>query len=123
MDQQPDLPEQASFEDVSRGDVVDLTRYRQELALRAAVTGQESARKADQDGFDAALEVIRDLAMDGAEFSADDVRTFARAYAGPAVGAAFAAARRAGLIVCVGFGVSDAPSRHGGLQRRWRGAT
>jgi hypothetical protein len=96
--------------------------YRRDLIQRAADTGMQVAAYSDPDYQEAALAAIRDLAAMGAHFSADDVtRACGPAPSKAALGAAFRRAARAREIECVGFMTSDRVSRHGGLQRLWRG--
>lgn len=95
--------------------------YRAGLAKRAQETGRSRAIAADADGYEEALELIRDLAQSGEVFSADDVRARQRIGSPAVLGPAFKAARREGLIEPVGVDVSANVSQHGGLLRAWRG--
>jgi len=98
-----------------------LDTYRQELAEAAAESGMERSRTADLDGHAEALELIRELAWAGVTFDADDVRGRQRIGTPTVLGAAFREACRRGWIEPVAVGSSRSPSRHGSLQRRWRG--
>jgi len=105
-----------------RTDQASLADWARQLAEASRDAGQDAARRADPDAFEAALEAIRQLARNGGEFGADDVRALSRIpLLGSVTGSAFAAARKVGLIESVGFETSRSPSRHGGLQRTWRG--
>lgn len=73
---------------------------------------------------------IRQCAVSGREFTADDVRVLLSdgdrgvVDAHPnAYGARFQAARKAGRIVAVGARASDRPASHGRLLRVWRGSS
>ncbi len=95
---------------------------------RAVVVGRElrdagqatasDARPDDRAKVDAA---IRQLAALGREFSANDCRAL-HGVTGPVVGAAFTAARKAGLIRAVGFTTSDEAKTHAHPVRVWTGA-
>ncbi len=62
------------------------------------------------------------MAASGVTFTADSCRDALLEADHPnRVGAAFMAASRAGLIVCVGVEPSRTSTRHGGLLRVWRG--
>lgn len=67
---------------------------------------------------------IEQLAAEGMEFSADAIYALAGPPPHPnAVGAAFGSAARDGLIEFIRYGVASRASRHGGVQRIWRGTT
>jgi hypothetical protein len=98
-------------------------RWMQTFAERAKSTGQSTAAAADPEGFEWALEAIAGLADQGYPFDAADVRAAAGPFERPnVVGAAFSAARKAGLIEVAGYATSRTVSRHGALVRLWRGA-
>jgi hypothetical protein len=73
-----------------------------------------------------AMRAIEDLAGRGVPFSADALRDDPWSLPDPPHpsqwGALFRQAAAAGLIVQVGYVASRHPSRHGGVQRLWRGA-
>jgi hypothetical protein len=97
-------------------------RWMAALADRAKVTGQGGAAAADPEGFARALEAIAELSAEGEPFDSTDVRAVAGPFERPnVVGAAFSAARKAGLIEVAGYGASRTVSRHGSLVRLWRG--
>ena len=99
----------------------NLDTYRRELSSAATKAGMDRSRTADPDGHAEALGIIRDLARDGVTFDADDVRRRQRFGTPTVLGAAFREAARRRWIEAVEIGTSRAPSRHGALQRRWRG--
>jgi hypothetical protein len=97
-------------------------RWMSELGDRAKITGQSGAASADPDGFERALQAIAGLIEDGYPFDAADVRAAAGPFDHPnVVGAAFSAAKKAGLIEVAGYSASRNVSRHGSLVRLWRG--
>lgn len=70
--------------------------------------------------------VISDLAAAGREFTAEDVRERSGHPLGShdnALGAAMAAAARAGIIETVGYEQATRPEAHGRILRVWRGAS
>ena len=97
--------------------------YRASLADRAKTTGQGGrAVAADPEGFERVSKAIAELAEAGEEFTADDVRAWSGPISSPdVIGAAFSAAKKAGLIRVAGVTTSKAVSRHGGLVRLWEG--
>jgi hypothetical protein len=96
--------------------------YRASLTDRAKRTGQARAAQTDPAGFERALKAISVLAEFGNTFDAGDVRAWAGPFeTGNVIGAAFSAAKKAGLIRVVGVTTSKAVSRHGGLVRLWEG--
>ena len=96
--------------------------YRASLPNRAKVTGQAKAARTDPEGFERASRAIAVLAEFGNQFNADDLRAWAGPFESPdVIGAAFSAARKAGLIRVAGVTTSRAISRHGGLVRLWEG--
>jgi hypothetical protein len=96
--------------------------YRAELAERAKDTGQTRAATTDPEGFERASKAIAVLAELGHHFDAGDVRAWAGPFeTGNVIGAAFSAAKKAGLIRVAGVTTSRAVSRHGGLVRLWEG--
>lgn len=115
--------EQASFDiDARSPNERYADEYRASLATRAKVTGQKRAAAADPGGFQRASDAIATLAELGRPFDAGDVRAWARPFStGSVIGAAFSAAKRAGLIRVAGITTSKAVSRHGGLVRLWEG--
>jgi hypothetical protein len=97
-----------------------LELYRFDLAAHAAASGMEAAAAGDPDGFDLALSIIRRLASTRIDFSADDVQREAP-IGSNSIGAAFACARRAGIILAVGYRPSSRQTRHGNPIRIWTG--
>lgn len=70
-----------------------------------------------------AWRALETLAWSGRPFTADDLLKLVQLPDAPCrVGGLFMAASRSGLIECVGAVPSRRASRHGGLQRQWRGA-
>ena len=101
---------------------LDLERYRAALVNRAADTGMEVAGRSDPDYQEAAFTAIQDLARSGDVFSSDEISAILGPAPSPgAIGAAFRRAARAGVIEACGYTTSKRVSRHGGLQRLWRG--
>ena len=101
---------------------LDFERYRAALISRVAETGMSAAASVDPDYQEAAFVAILDLAQRGDVFSADTVTAVVGPAPSPgAIGAAFRRAARAGAIEACGFTTSKRVSRHGGLQRLWRG--
>jgi hypothetical protein len=95
--------------------------YRASLAARAKTTGQGRAVHSDPEGFERASRAI-ELAKLGRPFDAGAVRAWAGPFeTGNVIGAAFSAAKKAGLIQVAGVTTSKAVSRHGGLVRLWEG--
>jgi hypothetical protein len=115
--------EQASFDiDVRSANERYADEYRASLASRAKVTGQGRAAAADPERFERASKAIATLAELGRTFDAGDVRAWAGPFStGNVIGAAFSAAKKAGLIRVAGVTTSKAVSRHGGLVRTWEG--
>lgn len=96
--------------------------YRASLAAQAKGTGQGRAVNADPEGFERASNAIVALAALGSPFGADEVRAWGGPFQFPnVIGAAFSAARKAGVIRSAGVTTSKATSRHGGLVRLWEG--
>lgn len=83
------------------------------------------ARAATHTGWRLVVDrVIEDLARSGRPFTAEDVRARSGDPLGSspaAMGAAFSAAHRAGLIVPVGFDVAKRPEAHCRPIRVWQG--
>lgn len=100
---------------------VNLEGYRAEMITAAADAGLRSAASADPDYVEDALEAIERLAATGQDFGADEVRALLGGVSRPSLGAAFRRASSLGLIRPVGVRSSSSVSRHGGLQRVWRG--
>jgi len=115
--------EQASFDiDARSPNERYADEYRASLSDRAKRTGQGRAVQTDPEGFRREARAIAVLAEFGNQFSADDVRAWAGPFESPdVIGAAFSAAKRAGLIRVAGVTTSKAVSRHGGLVRLWEG--
>jgi hypothetical protein len=110
-----------SIEDERQLDIfsaIDEGRRRRDDGMRAALHNTDVRWRS------AADQAIRDLAATGLEFTAEHVRERVGVIAAPpqALGAVFNAARRAGIIVPVGYATATRPERHGGLLRTWRGA-
>jgi len=81
--------------------------YRASLSARARVTGQSRAAKTDPEGFERAFQTITTLAELGRQFDAGDVRAWAGPFeTGNVIGAAFSAAKKAGLIRVAGYAPS-----------------
>lgn len=96
--------------------------YRAALADRAKGAGQTRAVHTDPEGFERASNAIAELAKLGRPFDAGAVRAWAGPFeTGNVIGAAFSAAKKAGLIQVAGVTTSKAVSRHGGLVRLWEG--
>lgn len=87
-------------------------------ALRDA--GQAVASAAHPDERAKVDAAIRRLAAMGREFSSNDARGL-HGVTGPVVGAAFTAARKAGVIRAVGFTTSTDPGTHAHPVRTWIG--
>lgn len=115
--------EQASFDiDARSPNERYADDYRTSLAKRAKLTGQAKAARTDPEGFERAAKAIAVLAEFGNGFSADDVRAWAGPFESPdVIGAAFSAAKKAGLIRVAGTTTSKTVTRHGGLIRLWEG--
>ena len=95
-------------------------------ADRRGLEGQRVALNASDVRWKSAAEAaLRELAASGAEFTADDLHDRVQHLASSphALGAIIGTAARRGEIVCVGVSTSTRASRHGGLQRRWVGAS
>lgn len=108
--------------DVLTGHTVCVECERKSIAQ--AVAGRDrgqaiasAARPSDRAKVDPA---IRKLAATGEVFSANDARDL-HGVAGPVVGAAFTAARKAGLIKSVGFVTSTEARTHAHPVRTWVG--
>lgn len=91
-------------------------------ALAAKARGQATATTANPYGFARVGAVIRQLAATGQPFDANTARPL-HGETGPIVGAAFTAAKAAGLIEQVGDTTSTSTSTHGHRVYRWRGTT
>jgi hypothetical protein len=115
--------EQAAFEiDARSANERYADEYRASLADRAKRSGQARAVQTDPEGFERAARAIAVLAEFGNQLSADDLRAWAGPFESPdVIGAAFSAAKKAGLIRVAGTTTSKAVSRHGGLMRTWEG--
>ena len=115
--------EQASFDiDARSANERYADDYRASLASRAKVTGQARAIQTDPEGFRRAARAIAVLAEFGNQFDADDVRAWAGPFESPdVIGAAFSAAKKAGIIRVAGTTTSKSVTRHGGLIRLWEG--
>jgi hypothetical protein len=98
--------------------------YRDDLIDTVRRTGEQAALSFDRDWSDEAIEALERLAADGIQFTADHLIELVGEPASPnAIGSVFGKAARAGLIRCVGYTTSRRITRHGGLQRIWRGRT
>lgn len=99
---------------------LDLLAYQRQMSESVRGAGEGGSRRSDPDGFALVLAAMAAIAEEGWIFTSDDVR----ARVGPGyegvMGAAFATARREGWLEAVGFGISKAVTRHGGLLRQWR---
>lgn len=82
--------------------------------------GQEQATDAHPDDRARVDAAIRDAAATGRPFSANSIRDV-HGCTGGVVGAAFSAARKAGLIEAVGDDDSTGASAHGHRIYQWRG--
>lgn len=91
-----------------------------ESAQRLRDRGQAQALAAHPDERARVEAAIRKLAATGREFSANEARGL-HGVSGPVVGAAFTAARKAGLIRAVGFTTSTDPGTHAHPVRTWIG--
>lgn len=87
---------------------------------RLKSAGQSIATNAHPDEHSAVMAAIKSLAASGRVFSSNDARPL-HGVSGPIVGAAFTAARKAGLIEAVGFTTSTEPGTHAHPVRTWRG--
>ena len=96
------------------------TRARVVAAIAARDQGQAVASDAHPDERARVDAAIRQLAATGREFSANDALPLHNV-TGPVVGAAFTAARKAGLIRAVGFTTSAKPGTHAHPVRTWIG--
>jgi hypothetical protein len=94
-----------------------LEDYARKLGERGRDTGMAAAKAAEDPEWVALVEAYLWSLLPGDVTDADEIRTLF----GPslAVGSILSHAQKAGWIRCVGFAVSTAPSRHGGLIRRW----
>jgi len=109
-------PTQLAFDDLLDGCA------RRDAGVAAAGLGTPAAL--DSVWRQAARDVVHNLAATGAEFSAVDVRYRAGDPPVPnMLGAAFLAARKARLIVRVGFTTNPIPSAHARTIATYRGAT
>ena len=97
---------------------LDLYQLRLTDAVREA--GQDAARRAAPDAFDHDKDILELLAARGGHFDSDDAHDCG-AYGGPALGAAFSALAKAGVIESVGFKRSRRTQGHGRYVQRWCG--
>lgn len=88
--------------------------------LAAKSTGQALASAAHPDERAAVDAAIRQAAASGLPFSANSIRHL-HGVKGGVVGAAFSAAKNAGLIEACGDDTSSSESTHGHRIFRWRG--
>jgi hypothetical protein len=88
--------------------------------LRAKERGQAIAAAAHPDERARVDAAIRHLAATGRPFSSNTARPL-HGVNGPVVGAAFTAARKAGLIQPVGYEPSNEPGTHAHPVRTWLG--
>lgn len=98
----------------------DCERKDLDRAIRLRDRGQSIASAAHPDERAKVDAAIRKLAATGREFSANECRGLHNV-AGPVVGAAFTAARKAGVIRAVGFTTSTDPGTHAHPVRVWQG--
>ena len=99
-----------------------LDAYRRGLTDTVREANEQLALGVDPDWNDAAWGTLIRLARSGREFSADDLVDAAGSPSSPgATGALFAHAARQGLIRMAGVTTSRRLTRHGSLQRVWRG--
>ena len=103
-----------------RSEAQQLELYASDVADTAKLAGMTAARIGDPDGFDLACDVIRWLARGDTEFCADDVQRLASIRSN-AIGAAFNALRREGVIFATGYRPSTRQTRHGNPIRTWQG--
>lgn len=99
---------------------VECARKQLTTAIRLKHRGQALASAAHPDDRAKVDAAIRQLAATGREFSSNEARGL-HGVAGPVVGAAFTAARKAGLIRAVGFTTSTDPGTHAHHVRLWLG--
>jgi hypothetical protein len=97
-----------------------LEEFRADLIATVTNHGQNAARRGDPEGFDVAVWAIRRVALNGGEFTADDIYHVAYIGSTNAVGAAFSYLRKQGEITCIGYRRSTRLARHGGIVRVWR---
>jgi len=90
------------------------------VGQRLKVAGQAQASTAHPDDRAKVDAAIRQLAATGQPFSANDARSI-HGVRGGVVGAAFTAARKAGLIQRIGREPSSAASTHGHEIGQWLG--
>lgn len=96
--------------------------YAAEVGNAVAHAGAQMALSVAPDWVDAAWAALVGLARSGLEFSSDDLIEECPMPSSPgAVGALFRKASAEGLIEVVGVTTSQRLSRHGGVQRIWRG--
>ena len=100
---------------------LDLSEYQRQLATAARDAGLQSAAASDPDLLDEVVNAITELAWTGDVFSADHVRSRVGPGCSSLLGVAFRKVARQGLIAPAGITVSDAVTRHRGLQRQWVG--
>lgn len=99
---------------------LDLDAYRDRMGASARDEGQRRAFSLADDWCDRAFSQILGWVDEGLEFEPDDLRAaLGPAPSSGAPGAVINKARKAGLISSRGFTISRAPSRHGGVARRW----
>lgn len=106
-------------------DLEQLRDYGDGLAAAVRDAGEQQALSFDGGAWsDAAWRELVRLARTGREFSADDLIDEVGLPDSPGTcGATIGAARRAGLIRAVGYTTSRRVTRHGGVQRLWKGRT
>lgn len=103
-------------------DVRQLRDYGDSMADAVRDAGAQAAFSFDRDWSDAAVEALEELAADGREFTADDVRDRVGEPESPgALGAVFRGAAAAEQIKLVGYRRSRRLSRHAGVIGVWRG--
>ena len=100
---------------------LDLDLYQLRLTDAVRDAGQDAARRGDPDAFDHDKGILEMLAGRGGHFDSDDAHEWG-AYGGPALGAAFSALAKAGVIESVGFKRSRRTQGHGRYVQRWTGA-
>ena len=99
-----------------------LDPYRAALIDAVQDEGMQRALSFARPWVEVADEALLDLARSGRHFCADDLLAEVGPAPSPgATGAVFKRAARAGIIEPIGFTTSQRLSRHGGVQRLWRG--
>ena len=101
---------------------VALEQYRRQVVEAVRSEGEQAALSFSREWADVAWDELVTLARSGRHFTADDLTAeIGSPPSAGAVGALFNQGRKTGLIEPIGVATSRRLSRHGGLQRMWRG--